>query len=60
VRAVPDSYLGSFLSHHMEPIEQVLRIRVQIELELAHRVAAIGEKRDLLIELVTLRLEHFE
>ena len=35
-------------------------MRVQIELKLAHRVAAIGEKHDLLVELMPLRLEHLE
>ena len=60
MRAVPDSYSGSFLSHHMEPIEQMLGLRVEVELELAHGVAAIGEKGDLLVQLVALRLEHFE
>jgi hypothetical protein len=34
--------------------------RVQIELEVPHGVAAIGEKGNLLVELVTLGLEHFE
>jgi hypothetical protein len=38
----------------MEPIEQVLPVGVQIELYLAHGVAAIGKKRDLLVELMAL------
>jgi hypothetical protein len=33
---------------------------VEVELELPHGVAAIGEEGNLLVELVALRLEHFE
>jgi hypothetical protein len=33
---------------------------VQIELEIPHGVPTIGEKDDLLVELVALRVEHFE
>jgi hypothetical protein len=54
VKAVPDGYSGSFLSHDMEPIEQVLRVWVEVELELAHRVAAIREQGDLLVQLMAL------
>ena len=54
------------LLHHgqahrdMEPIEQMLGLGIEVELEVAHGVAAIGEKGDLLVELVALRLEHLE
>jgi hypothetical protein len=58
--AMPDNDASDFLSHYMEPIEQVLCVGVQIELELAHGVPTIGEKGDLLVELMALRLEHFE
>jgi hypothetical protein len=44
----------------MEPIQQVLGFRVEIELQVAHSVAAIGEKGDLLIQLHTMALEHLE
>ena len=44
----------------MKPVQEMLSLGVEIQLELAHRIAAIGEEGDLLIELVTLRLEHFE
>ena len=44
----------------MEPIEQMLGLGIEIELEIAHGVAAIGEKRDLLVQLVALGLEHLE
>ena len=38
----------------------MLGMWVQIALKIPHRVAAIREKGDLLIELVALRLEHLE
>src|SRR6266567_2340561 len=41
---------------HMKPIEQVLSLGIEIELEVTHGVATIREKRDLLIELVALGL----
>ena len=44
----------------MKPVEQVLGLRVQVQLEVAHRVAAVGEKRELLVHLMALRLEHLE
>jgi hypothetical protein len=31
----------------MKPIQEVLGVGVQIELEVAHRVAAVGEKGEL-------------
>jgi hypothetical protein len=45
---------------HVESIEQLLRVRVQIELEIAYRVAPVRENRDLLVQLVALGLEHLE
>src|SRR5215475_10013099 len=42
----------------MEPIEQVLRVGVEVELELPDGVPAIGEEGDLLVQLMALRLEH--
>ena len=44
----------------MEPIKQVFGFWVEIELQVAHGVAAIGEKDDLLIQLHALALEHLE
>ena len=44
----------------MEPIQQMFGFRVEIELQVAHGVAAIGEKGDLLIQLHALALEHLE
>jgi hypothetical protein len=44
----------------VKPIQEVFGLRVEVELEVARRITAIRQKRDLLIELVTLRLEHFE
>src|SRR4051812_40681146 len=44
----------------MEPIQEMLGLRVEVELELSHGIATIGEKGDLLVQLVTLRLEDFE
>jgi hypothetical protein len=44
----------------MKPVQEMLRVWVQIELEIPHGVAAIGEKSNLLVELVALQLEHLE
>ena len=44
----------------MKPIEEVLRVRVELELELTHGVAAIGKKGDLLVHLMALRVERLE
>src|SRR5215510_5274462 len=44
----------------MKPIEQMLGLWVEVELKVAYGIAAIREKRDLLIELVALGLEHLE
>src|SRR5213592_2912984 len=38
----------------------MLGLRIEVELEVAHGIAAIGEKRDLLVQLVALGLEHLE
>jgi hypothetical protein len=38
----------------------MLRVWVQVELKLAHGVPTVGEKGDLLIELMALRLQHVE
>jgi hypothetical protein len=57
---VPDNYSGDFLSHHVEPIEQVLGLGIEIQLEVTDGVAPIGEKRDLLIQLMALGLEHLK
>jgi hypothetical protein len=40
---------------YMEPTEQMLCVWVQVELEIPHGVAAVGEERDLLVQLVALR-----
>src|SRR4030095_6891798 len=44
----------------MEPVEQMLGLRAQVELEIPDRLAPIGEKLDLLVHLEALRLEEFE
>jgi hypothetical protein len=51
--------LGRLLEHgqphrHMESIEQMLGVWVEIELELPHGVAAVGEEGDPLVELMAL------
>jgi hypothetical protein len=38
----------------MEPIEQMLGMWVEVELEIPHPVAAIGEEGNLLVELMAL------
>jgi hypothetical protein len=58
--AMPDNDARDFLSHDMKPVQQMLGVGVQIELKLAHGVPAIGENGDLLVQLMPLRLEHFE
>jgi hypothetical protein len=44
----------------MKPVQQVLGLRVQVQLEVPHRVAPIGQERDLLIHLMPLRLQDLE
>src|SRR5512145_3356795 len=44
----------------MEPIEQVLCFGTEIELNVSHRVAAVGEKLDLLVHLQALRLQELK
>ena len=58
--AVPDSYSGSFLSHQMKPIEEVLGLWAEVQLEVAHRVPAVGEKGELLIHLEALGFQDLE
>jgi hypothetical protein len=43
-----------------QPIEQVLRFGTERELNVSHRVAAIGEKLDRLVHLKALELEQLE
>ncbi len=43
----------------MEPVQQVLGKRAQVELQFAHSVTAIGKERDGLVHLQSLRLEQF-
>src|SRR6267142_257067 len=38
----------------------MLSLRIEVKLEVPHGITAIGQKRDLLVELVALRLEHLE
>jgi hypothetical protein len=51
---MPDNDSSSFLSRQVKPVEEMLGVGVQIELELPHGVAAIGGKGDLLVQLVAL------
>ena len=43
---------------HVVPVEDMLGLWAHVELEITDRVAAIGEKRDLLVQLHPLGLEH--
>src|SRR5438876_11597833 len=38
----------------------MLGLRIEVELEVAHGITAIGEKGDLLVQLVALGLEHLK
>ena len=44
----------------MEPVQQVFSLRIQIQLDVAHVLAAVGEEIDLLVGLHTLRLKQLE
>src|SRR5205085_694157 len=44
----------------MKPIEEMLGLWVEIQLEISDRIAAIREKRELLVHLMALRLQHLE
>jgi hypothetical protein len=44
----------------MEPVEQMIGFRAQVELEISDRLAPIGEKLDLLVHLETLGLEELK
>ena len=44
----------------MEPIQQVFGFWVEVELQVAHRLTAIGEEGDLLVGLHALAFEHLE
>lgn len=44
----------------MEPIEHVLSLGIEIELQVTHRITAIGLKGHLLIHLHALRLQQVE
>jgi hypothetical protein len=39
--AVPDNDSSSFLSHDMEPIQQMLRLWTEVQLEVAHRLTTV-------------------
>ena len=57
---MPDSSTNSFLSHLMKPIKEMLGLGVEVQLQLAHRIAAIREKGYLLIHLHALGFEHLK
>src|SRR5262245_27771496 len=42
------------------PVERMLGLWAHVELKLAHRVAAIGKKRNLLVQLHPLRFQDLE
>jgi len=44
----------------MKPIEEMLGLGVEVQLQLAHRIAAVGEKGHLLIHLHALGFEHLK
>lgn len=58
----PLSHLSHYCDAHrdVEPIKQMFRLRIEIELKLAYSVAPIGEEGNLLIHLHILRLKHFK
>ena len=58
--AMPDNDANGFLSHDMEPIEQMFRLGIEVQLQLAHRIAAVRKKRHLLIHLHALGFEHLK
>ena len=49
--AMPDNDINSFLSHDMKPIDEVRTGGMEIGLEIAHRVPAIGEEQNGLVLL---------
>jgi hypothetical protein len=57
---MPDSYSGSFLSHEVKPVQQMLRLGIEVELEVAHCIPAVGQEGHLLVHLHTLRLQEVE
>jgi hypothetical protein len=44
----------------VKPIKEMLGLQVRVQLEVPHRVAPIGQERDLLIHLMPLRLQDLE
>ena len=44
----------------MKPVQQVFSLRIQIELHVAHVLAAVGKKIDLLVGLHVLALEQLK
>jgi hypothetical protein len=56
--AVPDNDTNGFLSHEVNPVEQMLRLRVELHGEGPYRLAAVGQKREGLRVLYTLGLQH--
>ena len=49
-----DSDTNSFLSHEVKPIEEVLSLGIEVQLQLAHRIAAVREECHSLIHLHAL------
>src|SRR5262249_43597276 len=45
---------------HVKPVEQMFGLGIQIELQFSNRIAAVGEKSDLLVHLHPLGFQHFE
>ena len=59
-RAMPDNDSSGFLSHHVEPVQHVLRLGVEVQGQLPHVVSAVGQEGHPLVHLHALRLEHRE
>ena len=48
---MPNNDINSFLSHEVKPIDEVRTGRMEVRLEIAHRVPTIREKQHRLIFL---------
>ena len=40
-RTTPDNDINGFLSHQVEPVEEVIRVRIEVQLEIPDRIASI-------------------
>jgi hypothetical protein len=56
--AMPDNDINSFLSHEVNPVQQLLRLGVKLPGKRAYRLAAIGQKRQRLRVRHAVGLQH--